>query len=163
MNDATMPTPGDVLAGRFLVPTARRLRSAAVARLPSVLICEDDPLLAMELEAEITEAGAVCCGTAATFDEAVRLAGIVRPDIALVDLNLADGPTGASLADALHGQGARILVLSGDREIHPQLGRTPHVFLSKPVPPAVLQDVLKTMLMPLASPLPVGTEWLTGR
>lgn len=163
MRDAVLPVPGESLAGRFLVPTARRLREAAARGRPCVLICEDDPLLAMELEAEVVEAGAACCGTAASSGEALALAGLARPDVALVDLNLADGPTGVGLAGELDRRGVRILVLSGDTAIHRPLGRTPHIFLPKPVSSGVLQDVLRTLLMSRSGATQGGTESLPAR
>lgn len=163
MNDPTMAMPGRTRAGHFLVSTARHLRRGAASRRPRVLICEDDPLLAMELEAEVAEAGAACCGTAAGFDEALALARLARPDLALVDLNLADGPSGARLAAELHDLGARVVVISGSQRIDRRLGRMPHLYLSKPVPAAVLQDVLRNLLNALPRTGECGTEGMPGR
>jgi CheY-like chemotaxis protein len=51
------------------------------------------------------------CGIAATVDEAVALGQRHRPDLALIDLRLADGGLGTELASRLRGMG-RICVLS---------------------------------------------------
>lgn len=163
MHDCLPLMPGETRAGHFLVSTARRLRGPAAGPRRQVLICEDDPLLAMELEAGIAEAGAVCCGTAAGFDEALALADLARPDLALVDLHLADGPSGARLAAELHDLGARVVVLSGSQRIDPRLGRMPHLFLAKPVPALVLQDVLRNLLKALPGEAAGGTEGMAGR
>lgn len=167
MSEAVEQALGASLAGHCPVSAAKRPRGVTAPGRPLVLICEDDPLLAMELAAEVAEAGAACCGPAATCDEALALADHVRPTVALVDLNLADGPTGAGLAAELDRRGIRILVLSGDTGIHRRLGRTPHVFVPKPVPPAVLQDLLKSLLKSILTPLPGdprgGTERLATR
>ncbi len=56
-----------------------------------VLIVEDEALVLMQLEMMVEDAGQVVVGTAMYSDEAVRLARATRPDLALVDLQLADG------------------------------------------------------------------------
>jgi CheY-like chemotaxis protein len=70
-----------------------------------ILIVEDEILIALELESLLQDSGHDVVGIAATSEEAVALAEDMRPDLALVDIHLADGPTGVDvsrhLADAL--------------------------------------------------------------
>jgi two-component system, response regulator PdtaR len=66
-----------------------------------VLIVEDEVLIALELEGLLAEAGHVPVGIAATSAEAVRLGQDLKPDVALVDIHLADGPTGVEVARSL--------------------------------------------------------------
>jgi DNA-binding NtrC family response regulator len=107
-----------------------------------VLICEDEGLLASEMEAIAGEAGATLAGTARTAAEARRIAAASRPDIAVIDLHLGDGRSGPALAAELAGRGIRIVVVSGDTAVDPLLARIGHVFLAKPINPAMLRDLL---------------------
>ena len=63
-----------------------------------VLIVKDEMLLAIELEHLIAEAGCHPLGCAMSSDEAVALAEQLKPDLALVDVHLSDGPTGVDVA-----------------------------------------------------------------
>jgi len=63
-----------------------------------VLIVEDEMLLAIELEHLIEEAGCRPRGCAMSSEEAVALAEALKPDLALVDVHLNDGPTGVDVA-----------------------------------------------------------------
>lgn len=67
----------------------------------SVLIVEDEVLLATELAYLVREAGCRNVGHATNSDEARRLAARVHPDLALVDVHLTDGPTGVGVARAI--------------------------------------------------------------
>jgi CheY-like chemotaxis protein len=64
----------------------------------NVLIVEDEVLLAVELGYIVQEAGCRHVGHAMSSDEAVALADALRPDLALVDVHLSDGPTGVEVA-----------------------------------------------------------------
>jgi DNA-binding response OmpR family regulator len=64
-----------------------------------VLIVEDEPIIAIELERIVEDAGHVPVGPASTLEQALAYAP--GADIALVDLGLSDGSSGASLARRL--------------------------------------------------------------
>ena len=64
----------------------------------NVLIVEDEVLLAAELGYLIEEVGCREVGHAMSSDEALALAAELRPDLALVDVHLRDGPTGIDVA-----------------------------------------------------------------
>lgn len=63
-----------------------------------VLIVEDEILLATELGFLVQESGCRDVGHAMSSSEAVTLASSLRPDLALVDVHLRDGPTGVDVA-----------------------------------------------------------------
>lgn len=67
-----------------------------------VLIVEDEVLLATELEFLVEEVGCNPVGLAMSSDEAKALACDLRPDLALVDVHLRDGPTGVEVARTIH-------------------------------------------------------------
>jgi DNA-binding response OmpR family regulator len=86
-----------------------------------VLIVEDEALLADELDYIVRRCGGETVGHAMTSGEAVRLAETLHPDLALVDVQLRDGPTGPSAARAIAaGEGSLVLFLTAN------LKRLPH-------------------------------------
>ena len=60
-------------------------------RVTKVLIVEDDLMIADSAEEVLVEYGYRVCGIARTIAEAVDLGFRHRPDIAVIDLRLADG------------------------------------------------------------------------
>jgi CheY-like chemotaxis protein/DNA-directed RNA polymerase specialized sigma24 family protein len=59
-----------------------------------VLIIEDEPIIAMDLEALVESLGHRVCGVARTQKEAVALASRTQPGLVLADIQLADGSSG---------------------------------------------------------------------
>lgn len=57
----------------------------------NLLIAEDEAMIALELESVLDELGHAVVGIARTAEEAVRLAGLHRPDLVLMDIRLARG------------------------------------------------------------------------
>ena len=57
----------------------------------TVLVAEDEFLLALDFEAMLEHLGARVLGPAATTEEALRLLDAELPDVALLDVNLKDG------------------------------------------------------------------------
>jgi CheY-like chemotaxis protein len=66
-----------------------------------VLIAEDDLMIADIAEEILIEHGYEVCGIARTVAEAVALAQHHRPDLAVLDLRLADGGLGTEIAARL--------------------------------------------------------------
>lgn len=66
-----------------------------------ILIVEDSLLIAMGIEANLLRAGYEVVGFAKDARQALALAAETRPDLALVDLQLADGLTGPEIAERL--------------------------------------------------------------
>jgi len=59
-----------------------------------VLIIEDEPLIALQIEEIVTSLGHRVVGTAATHSQAVALFEAHRPHLVLADIQLADGSSG---------------------------------------------------------------------
>jgi len=59
-----------------------------------VLIIEDEPLIAMDIEEMVESLGHRVVGTARTHAEAVALFGKTHPKMVLADIQLADGSSG---------------------------------------------------------------------
>lgn len=66
-------------------------RFTDIGRRPRILLCEDDFLIALDLEDDIKEAGAEVFASARSQKDALKMIEHDRPDAALVDLELADG------------------------------------------------------------------------
>lgn len=66
-----------------------------------ILIVEDEFLIALELESLLQDAGHDVVGIAASSEEAVALGRKLTPDLAFVDIHLADGLTGIDVARSL--------------------------------------------------------------
>jgi CheY-like chemotaxis protein len=86
-----------------------------------VLIVEDEVLLAVELEHMLEDAGHRVVGHAMEAGEAVSLAGRHRPDLALVDVHLQDGPTGVEAARTMAAEcGAVVLFMTANKQRLPE-------------------------------------------
>ena len=65
------------------------MMSAAV--IQQVLVVEDDPLIAADVEQALTKAGYQVCGVASSEEGALEMAGRSHPDFAVLDVNLDPG------------------------------------------------------------------------
>jgi CheY-like chemotaxis protein len=70
-----------------------------------VMIVEDDLLIADLTEEVLVECGYLVCGIARTVNEAVTLGHRHKPDLAIIDMRLADGGCGAEIAAQLSAFG----------------------------------------------------------
>jgi two-component system, response regulator PdtaR len=75
-----------------------------------ILIVEDEILIALELESLLQDLGHDVVGMAASSGDALSLGQELKPDLAFVDIHLADGPTGVDVARHLAAQ-HRVTVL----------------------------------------------------
>jgi DNA-binding response OmpR family regulator len=87
-----------------------------------VLIVEDDLMLSDTVEETLVEEGYEVCGIARTVPEALSLGRQHRPDLAVIDLRLADGGLGTDIVKQLRPLG-RFGVLYAT-------GNQPQVFLT---------------------------------
>ncbi|MFE1601124.1 response regulator [Methylobacterium sp. ID0610] len=89
----------DVSEVRDLVDEAGRELAADMAT--EILIIEDEPLIAMDLEALVEGLGHNVTGVARTRTEAIKLAEGRRPGLILADIQLADGSSGLDAVNDL--------------------------------------------------------------
>ncbi|QJW95804.1 hybrid sensor histidine kinase/response regulator [Frigoriglobus tundricola] len=71
---------------------------------PSILVVEDERVIARCIAAQLAEMGYAVAGSAATGEEAVRLALELRPDLVLMDINLGAGIDGVEAATRIRKQ-----------------------------------------------------------
>ncbi len=106
--------------------------------MATVLICEDDPIIAADLAATVEAAGHAVEGPYAHAQDVAALADLTQVDLALLDLELADGDTGAALASELQKAGVRLIILSGNSSESSTRGAVPHSNEGKRVSPALV-------------------------
>lgn len=95
--DAARILDVDPAALADLVDEASRQIGAQVAS--RVLVIEDEPIIAMDLEALVESLGHTVVGNARTRAEAVAMARAQRPGLVLADIHLADGSSGLDAVD----------------------------------------------------------------
>ncbi len=84
-----------------LVETAGREIAAQVAT--DVLIIEDEPMIAMDLESIVEGLGHRVTGVARTHAEAVKAVSKAKPGLVLADIQLADGSSGLDAVNEMLG------------------------------------------------------------
>jgi DNA-binding response OmpR family regulator len=89
--------------------------------VPKVLIAEDDLMIADLIEDCLAADGYETCGIARTVDEGIALARLHRPDLAIIDMRLADGGLGSEIVAGLH-QEPRIGILYASGNINQVIG-----------------------------------------
>lgn len=70
-----------------------------------ILIAEDDLMIADMTEHALVAHGYDVCGIARTVGEAIALGRLHKPDVAIIDLRLADGTLGTAIAAELRNLG----------------------------------------------------------
>jgi CheY-like chemotaxis protein len=82
-----------------------------------LLLVEDEPFIALDLEMLVEAQGHEVVGVADTFQGAMDMAAASAPEAAFVDLNLRDGMTGLKIARALSDdQGMAVAFITGNAE-----------------------------------------------
>ena len=113
----------------------------------TVLIVEDEPLVALYLTDLLEDLGQTVIGPAATAQAALEAAAEVPPQIAIIDSNLGGRGDGIALAGELQARhGTRIIFLSGDASlsVNPAVhALKPMAVLQKPCPPGELEQALR--------------------
>jgi CheY-like chemotaxis protein len=107
-----------------------------------VLIVEDEPLIALDLETTVEEMGVHVTGLAADREAALRLAPLA--DIAFADVNLSDGATGPEICRKLaEDHGISVVFMTANPEVVADGVRGALGVVQKPVVPSVVEQLLK--------------------
>ncbi len=118
-------------------------RHEARASAPLRIFCvEDNALLVLHLQAAIEDAGHVFAGSAARFADVRAAFGGTEFDLALVDLDLADGRTGGMVAQWLHDRGRPSLFLTGQDQLAEHYAEASLGTIPKPVSEHALRAAL---------------------
>jgi CheY-like chemotaxis protein len=123
----------------------------------SVLIIEDEPLIAMQLEDLVTGLGHTVSGTAATRTQARAAVDEAMPGLVLADIQLADGSSGLDAVDDILSTGSMPVIfitayperlLTGDRP-------EPTYLVTKPFQEATVRAAISQALF-FGSTRPLG-------
>ena len=82
-----------------------------------IFCVEDNVLLVMDLQMMIEDAGHIYAGSAARFDEVQAAFAETEFDLALIDIDLADGRTGGAIAEWLKVRGRPSFFLTGQDQL----------------------------------------------
>ncbi|MBK8086073.1 MAG: response regulator [Devosia sp.] len=113
-----------------------------------ILIIEDEPLIAMDIEHMVTGLGHRVVGVARTHKEAVALCSRTRPRMVLADIQLADGSSGIdAVNDILHTHPIPVIfitafperLLTGERP-------EPTFLVTKPFNPEMVKALISQAL-----------------
>jgi CheY-like chemotaxis protein len=108
-----------------------------------ILVVEDQSILAMEIELVLRDLGHEVIGTATDLDRSLALASSEPIDLALVDVNLADGPTGPEIARRLvSDHGAAVIFLTANPEQIPSCFSGAIGVMPKPFDDGLIRDVV---------------------
>ncbi|MXO74955.1 response regulator [Altererythrobacter aerius] len=117
-----------------------RTRGEKIA-LGSILLVEDDPLIAMAIEQALLDGGASSVTLCRTTEEALAALRDAKPDGLVLDVHLADRDDGWALAELVNSVGPkppRIVFSTGaPQDIPPEIAELGPV-LQKPYDPAAL-------------------------
>ena len=108
-----------------------------------VFCVEDNALLVMHLQAIIEGAGHEFAGFAARFDDVKAAFAETDFDLALVDIDLADGRTGGSVAQWLQARGRSSLFLTGQEQLTRDYADVSLGTIGKPVSEEKLREALR--------------------
>jgi two-component system, response regulator PdtaR len=107
-----------------------------------LLIVEDQVLLAMVLKDELEESGYRVLELAVRHQEALGFAREVKPDLALVNIDLANGDDGVALARDLKALGIPVLFISGQPDQARLAKAVGIASLSKPYSPSDMVEAV---------------------
>jgi DNA-binding response OmpR family regulator len=119
----------------------------------TVLVVEDEPLIALDLESVLTDEGARVVGAGADMAESLRLAACAEVSAGLLDVRLGR-ETVAAVARALGERGVPFAFYTGQTEADEVRRQWPQApVITKPSPARHLIAVLKSLC-----PSPAGSE-----
>lgn len=118
----------------------------------SVLVVEDEALIAMDLEMLLQDAGYRVLGPANSIESALKILGTETPDAALLDINLGRSDVFA-VANALSEKKTRVIFLSGHSAQKLPAAHRDLPLVTKPYLPHALLQTLRRVLAeaPVAS------------
>jgi CheY-like chemotaxis protein/DNA-directed RNA polymerase specialized sigma24 family protein len=114
----------------------------------NVLIIEDEPLIAMDLEELVTSLGHSVTEIARTRSEAVQAAKLRKPGLILADINLADGSSGLdAVNDLLEDLNVPVIFITAYPE-RLLTGKRPEptFLITKPFQPSMIKAIISQAL-----------------
>ncbi|WP_099866764.1 response regulator [Pararhizobium haloflavum] len=121
------------------------MKSDSVKR--SIVIVEDEVLLALDLEMIAEEVGYSVIGQAAKKSEAIATIDKGRPDLCLIDVHLLDGPTGVDVArHAVENTDALVVFVTANRAALPDDLAGAYGVIAKPYTVSGMREALAHLM-----------------
>ena len=118
--------------------------------LPRILVVEDETIVALDIRLQLTRQGYTPVGHASRGEQAVALAGTLRPDLVLMDIQLAGSMDGIAAASAIRAQfGIPVVFLTAyaeDETLERAKQVEPLGYVIKPFTERELRSVLEMAL-----------------
>lgn len=131
-------------------------RSAKTRGAASILIVEDEALIASYIREVLEESGFVVAGVASTGVEALTLVGECAPDLALVDIKLSGPMDGIEVALLIRSrfnvQSIFLSAVADSETLARAKNASPLGFLEKPFRPSQVFNALQQALGRIRSP-----------
>lgn len=122
-----------------------------------ILIIEDEFLIAEGVSLTLQSAGHEVTGIAEDLSTALALARQEKPDMAFVDIKLANGSNGLDVARALKAMGVACVFATGNPPNKAQAGGVGLGYIAKPFSPRVLVQTAAFVAGTLSSSAPAAT------
>lgn len=134
----TYPEIGEIIG--ISAQEAEELVGAAYVEMEGVisgriLIIEDEPIIAFDLESLVTEIGHKVIGVARTRNKAIEIGNSEKPDLIMADIKLEDESSGVDAVDDLlniYGNIPVIFITAFAKRLLNGEGREPAFLISKP-------------------------------
>jgi CheY-like chemotaxis protein len=110
-----------------------------------VFCLEDNPLIAFHLEQMIEDLGHVFAGSLDSFVDLQSESPVDDMDCALVDIDLADGPSGPSAVEWLTAKGVPCAFVTGQEAMAARFADSAVAVVAKPITEAALAAALSLL------------------
>ncbi|MBC7625390.1 MAG: PAS domain S-box protein [Aeromicrobium sp.] len=117
---------------------------------PKILVVDSDEIVARDVQAQLMSKGYEVAGSATRGEQAIILAGELRPDMVLMDAQLSGAVDGIAAAQAIRTQFSLPVVFLMSNADEETLSRTrlaePYGYIRKPISASVLGTVVELAL-----------------
>jgi CheY-like chemotaxis protein len=120
----------------------------------NILVVEDEPLIAADIEMILLDLGHEVVGIADTKAAALSIIGEHELGMSFVDMKLRDGFTGVEIAGALRDASVPFYFLTGNPELVPAGGGGALGVLRKPFSEQQIEQALARLEQPAGNPGP---------
>ncbi|TJZ78163.1 response regulator [Paracoccus hibiscisoli] len=126
----------------------------------SILIVEDEFIIAMDIEMLIEDAGHRAFGVASSLKDVLAYPVDVAPDVALVDMQLAHGSTGLEVSEAIQSRWPETIIVfvTANPKKVPEDFAGAHGLIAKPFSSAGFIGALKYLEDGICDPPPLSPQ-----
>jgi DNA-binding LytR/AlgR family response regulator len=110
-----------------------------------IFCVEDNPLIILHMEMLIQELGHLFVGSSDSFSDLRRRIDALDFDVALVDIDLADGRTGGEVASWLLARNCPSIFVTGQEQLAADYANVSAGLIIKPVTLSLLADKLNAI------------------